>query len=363
MSLTLSLTDIRALRGSLVTLLSPLDYPTVGQWGAAVLESLARTLGADQAFLAFPQGASVRLESMGAFAEPAGRAYEEHFWRLDPGVMERRKQLGLQVYHRDMVYDRGELPRNELFNDWCRPHRLMDPLAMTCEGGAEPIPASVVLYHDSDGARRFGDQGIGLLRLLLPAFQAGAHVGLRMTDHAAGLARMLDRLPDALMLCSRRGVVHQTPALDRMLSDDAAREEIRAKMARIGRDVLSLVGPRPRDGWSGPPAPLFGGVASAQTRYRVRASLIGRSFGSVTMALVVLSRSGPRPLSDDVLRIRFKLTPREIQVARNVAGALSSSRLAQRLGISRSTAHRHTESVLRKLGLHTRAGIFGRLYE
>lgn len=363
MSLTLSLTDIRALRGSLVTLLSPLDYPTVGQWGAAVLESLARTLGADQAFLAFPQGASVRLESMGAFAEPAGRAYEEHFWRLDPGVMERRKQLGLQVYHRDMVYDRGELPRNELFNDWCRPHRLMDPLAMTCEGGAEPIPASLAFYHDSDSARRFGDRGMGVLRLLLPAFQAGVQIGLRLAHHEAHLARILDTLPDALMLCDRDGVVHQTPALDRMLADDAAREEIRAKMARIGRDVLFLLGPRPRDGWSGPPAPLFGEIASAETRYRVRASLVGHPFGAVTMAVVVLSRCGPQPLSDDVLRTRFKLTPREIEVARHVAGARSSSQLAQCLGISRSTARRHTESVLRKLGLHSRAGISARLYQ
>jgi DNA-binding NarL/FixJ family response regulator len=81
------------------------------------------------------------------------------------------------------------------------------------------------------------------------------------------------------------------------------------------------------------------------------------------MALVELSRSEPPPLSDEVLRSQFKLTSWEIEVARNVAGALSSSRLAQRLGIRRSTARRHTESVLRKLGLHNRDGIAARLSE
>ena len=363
MSLTLSIADVHALRGSLVTLLSPLDYPTVGQWGTAVLSSLVQTLGADQAFLALPDGSGLRLQSMGAFAEPAARAYEQHFWRLDPGVTERRKQLGLQVYHRDMVYDRGELPRNELFNDWCRPHRLMDPLAMTCEHGAEPVPASLAFYHDSDAARQFGDHGMGVLRLLLPAFQAGVQIGLRLAHHEAHLARILDTLPDALMLCDRDGVVHQTAALDRMLAEDPARGSVRAEMARIGRDVLCLLQRTPRNGWGGLPAPISGDIPSAHTGYRVRANLAARSFGSAAMAIVVLSRCDSHPLSDEVLRSRFELTPREIEVARHLAGALSSSQLAQRLGISRSTARRHTENVLRKLGLHSRAGIPCRLHE
>lgn len=363
MSLTLSGADVRALRGSLVTLLSPLDYPTVAHWGGAVLDSLVRTLGADQAFLALPDEGGLRFESVGAFAEPAARAYQEYFWRLDPGVTERRKQLGLQVYHRDMVYDRGELPRNELFNDWCRPYRMMDPLVMACEDGAEPIPASLAFYHDSDTTRQFGDRGIGLLHLLLPAFQAGVQVGQRLAHYEVNLARTLDRLPDAMMLCDRRGVVHQTASLDRMLAEDPDRVQVLAQMQRSARGVLSLLTLASEGSWEAPPPVLCQEVVSGRARYRVRASLIGGSTGSTQLALVLLSHRRPRPIPDDLLHSRFKLTPREIVVARHLAKGISNSALVQRLRISPSTARRHTESVLIKLGLHSRAGISSRLHE
>jgi hypothetical protein len=331
MSLSLSLADVRALRNGLVTLLSPLEQPIAARWGAAILDALVPILGADQAFLGLPAADGIHLESFGARAEPAALAYEQHFWKLDTGVTKRRKQLGLQVYHRDMVYDRLELPRNELFNDWCRPYRLMDPLVMSCEGGVEPIPASMAFYHDSDGARQFGDRGIGLLGLLLPAFKAGVQIRARLGRYAAGLARTLDHLPDALMLCDRRGVAHQTPPLGRMLAEDPEAERVRGEMLRVGAACLTLVPPLAGGARQMLADPFRREIVSAHARYLARGILTTMGLPGTQMALVTLSRIGPRPLSDAALRARFALTPREVSVCRHLAKGLSNRHLAERL--------------------------------
>jgi DNA-binding CsgD family transcriptional regulator len=68
--------------------------------------------------------------------------------------------------------------------------------------------------------------------------------------------------------------------------------------------------------------------------------------------VVVVERHG---LPDDEdLRRRFRLTPRESEVARLLADRLSSEEIARRLGISLNTARSHCESVLRKLAIHSR---------
>ncbi|MBA3659139.1 MAG: helix-turn-helix transcriptional regulator [Gemmatimonadales bacterium] len=57
------------------------------------------------------------------------------------------------------------------------------------------------------------------------------------------------------------------------------------------------------------------------------------------------------------------LTAREFQVARLLAEGLPNSEMAARLGISSHTARHHTQHVLRKLGVHSRAAAGARLRE
>lgn len=62
-------------------------------------------------------------------------------------------------------------------------------------------------------------------------------------------------------------------------------------------------------------------------------------------------------LSDDALRARFRLTAREIIVARLLARGRTNVQIARELGFTIHTAERHTEHVLMKLGVHSRASV------
>ncbi|MEX0912144.1 MAG: response regulator [Gemmatimonadota bacterium] len=67
-------------------------------------------------------------------------------------------------------------------------------------------------------------------------------------------------------------------------------------------------------------------------------------------------------LSDEVLREQFGLTPRQSAVARLLGEGCSNAEIAQRLSVSYFTARNHTEQVLAKLGVPTRAAVGAVLY-
>jgi len=59
----------------------------------------------------------------------------------------------------------------------------------------------------------------------------------------------------------------------------------------------------------------------------------------------------------DLLMARYQLTPREAEVARLLAVGKSNAEIAAELLISEHTARRHTEQVLLKLGVRSRAAV------
>jgi DNA-binding response OmpR family regulator len=61
--------------------------------------------------------------------------------------------------------------------------------------------------------------------------------------------------------------------------------------------------------------------------------------------------------SDAVLRDRYGLTDRQIEVARLLAEGCSNAEIAERLGIAVLTARNHTDQILSKLGAATRARV------
>ena len=62
-------------------------------------------------------------------------------------------------------------------------------------------------------------------------------------------------------------------------------------------------------------------------------------------------------LSDDVLRERFGLTERQIEVARLLAMGHSNAEIGEDLGISVLTARNHTDQIMLKLGASTRSRV------
>jgi DNA-binding CsgD family transcriptional regulator len=61
------------------------------------------------------------------------------------------------------------------------------------------------------------------------------------------------------------------------------------------------------------------------------------------------------------LQAYYGMTPRESEVAALLAEGLSNNAVAKRLGISPHTARHHTQHVLGKLGVHSRAEAGARL--
>jgi DNA-binding CsgD family transcriptional regulator len=61
------------------------------------------------------------------------------------------------------------------------------------------------------------------------------------------------------------------------------------------------------------------------------------------------------------LQDEYGMTPREVDVALLLSEGLSNSALARQLGISPHTARHHTQRVLGKLGVHSRAEAGARL--
>jgi DNA-binding response OmpR family regulator len=72
------------------------------------------------------------------------------------------------------------------------------------------------------------------------------------------------------------------------------------------------------------------------------------------------SRSGP--LADEALRERFGLTARQVDVARLLGEGRTNHEIAEQLGVSYFTVRSHTEQVLAKLGVASRAAVGALLY-
>jgi DNA-binding response OmpR family regulator len=70
----------------------------------------------------------------------------------------------------------------------------------------------------------------------------------------------------------------------------------------------------------------------------------------------------PGPLSDEALRERYGLTARQTEVARLLGEGCSNAEIASRLEMSYYTARNHTEQVLAKLGVASRAAVGALLF-
>lgn len=74
-------------------------------------------------------------------------------------------------------------------------------------------------------------------------------------------------------------------------------------------------------------------------------------------ALIVVLQQYERATDPHVLQERFGLTPQQARVALLVAERRRNREIAEILSIRPNTARRHTDSVLFKLGVHSRDAV------
>lgn len=371
MNARLSSADAGRLASVLHTLLSPLDYDDVQSWRLRLHELAIDAFGADQAFsvLPHPDVPYVAASSHTSIAHE----YGDYLQDLERSYSVIRRTLALGAFHRRDIFAPwwDEIERSAYLNEYIPAIRGYDALSMTVpigpnqEAGPQAI-AQFTLHHTSPHARPFGEEGKTLMQLLYPAFRAGVHALFALHHYREQLARSIDALGLAALLCDADGqVLHQTPRLSALLGADPSGDTVRAAMVQLAR---SLPQPSSRPGAGADIDALARGAARSLTtartpagRYHLRCCQLASLFSVRGAVLVVLAPARQALPDVSVLAGRHDLTPQQARVALLLAQRKTNREIAAILHISPHTARHHVEAVLDKLGLSSRRDVEGTL--
>lgn len=362
MSLVLSSVDLAKLTDTMALLTSPLDLG-VDEWRSRVNTRLKDLLNADTACFLLPEVDGPLFYSDDFDPETLDR-YDLQPPALPDGtcMVERGIELGVSTLEKAYGPHLDVLHGSAYHNDYARLLHKHGTLFTMCRLGATGPIASLQFFHERPGGRQFGERELALLRLLFPAFRAGAETHLRWRRHRDGLLSALDGLHQAVLVFDRAGTpLHQTPTLTAALQEDPAPEVLREALHGAMQSVRRMAAARVSRG-DASAAGCTRDVQTAHARYRVRGCLFGEAVaGASTVILTTLERATPKARSEAELRELFGLTRAEVRAAMLLALGRSNEEVARELVISPHTARRHTERVLRKLGVHSRSEVGARL--
>lgn len=355
MRLSLSPSELDRLTDLVEALHAPFDYPDVDAWRHAVNHHARLLLDAHKVVFMLPGlgHAPVYCQRL----DPDGfRAYIDYYHQFDVagGISLERS---LPVSSLLEIHGRDEFYASEYYNDFMRVWDCHHSVGLVTPIESEPGFAYLGILRDKYQDPPFDTRSRAILRFLLPAFRAGIHTYLRLAADRALLGAVLDAGGKRLLLCDAKGdPVQASAALERTLDADPERKAIEGAMRRLARSAAEL-----RRSGNGRVRGLGESgehvVATVRGRYRLCASLAGESGPGPVGVLVLLEPLYREQLADAELHGRFGLTAQEIRVARRIAEGLHNDVVAKNLGISPHTARRHTEHVLGKLGIASRAQV------
>lgn len=311
MSVTFSPADLKRMESAAEALLSPLAHERVDDWRRNVTRTVKRALDCDGAMFTLVPS-------------------------IEPGADATFSEDGLALAFHQLV------PPDVLVFD----NDLLAGMQAACRS-SEGLGLVVVTRDRERGAQPFDEKALAMLRLLQPALAVGIEMRQRFARRRAEFLRVLDAMREGLMLVEASGrVLHETPAVTRILADDWERDRVRIAMHACARSLREARRACALE------------LRTAQHRYRIRGCYAGEELAGSSTVLVAIERVGPVPAPDDMaLKLRFGLTPREIQVTRLLAAGRRNDDVAASLQISPHTARRHTERVLAKLGASSRAAV------
>jgi DNA-binding CsgD family transcriptional regulator len=351
----LASSDLAALRVALLVLLSPFDYPDTVAWRRAASGAIRACLGADSTYVTMPGRGARTMVGTGEMAPQALADYVAHYHRHNPCDAVRLRRH-LSQWARESLVPRSELIHTEYFVDYCQPNDLQSSCGMSA---SLPGPGAyeAVVHVTSAHPGRFPAEGreVQLLSLLQPAFVAGVRSAILASTWQAELQRELDAGAAGIAVCDLRGrLLHATPKLLELVQADPDGSRILGCVTRVAADTGGLLA---RGEPAEPPGPRRA-VHTRVGRYLVRASILRTPELLGQSSLVLLIVDPPPELSlpsKASLRAHFRLTDREADAALLLARGTRNRAIASAMGVTEHTARRHTERVLAKLAVTSRA--------
>ncbi|MBA3854848.1 MAG: hypothetical protein C0503_10555 [Gemmatimonas sp.] len=360
----LTASEVAKLRNAFVALASPTSFESPFQWRAAAAHAVRDLLGADSAMSMLP--AATEAPVIDVNADPDGlSAYLGHYVQYDRGA-ERAFALGKRVAHFSELYDFTDPVNRSLHEAFCKRFGFMDTIAVMEHDTRGQLVAAIPLYHERLGVRDFGERELTLLELLQPAFRAGVQLFLHGLADRNRIPRLLHSARDAVALYSASGrALGESLAFTAALRESGSAALLSTEADALARRALRSVASADAASALGPIAsPWEATVSTRSGAWRLRASVLP---ADVLMpepcALVSVVAETPRALSALDAQRRFRLTAREWEVACCLAKGMRNADIARTLTIRPATARRHTEKVLAKLGVASRAAIAARLTE
>ncbi len=350
--------DLAAFRAALIVLLSPFDYPDTTAWRQAAAGVIRASVGADTAMITLRVNGEAVMAGVNLPSQQALQTYADYYHHKNPGDR-RRLAMGLTHWTREQLLPASEFRRTEYFTDYCAINALIDSCGMST-----PIPgprgSEAVMHITTERGGRFaaGGREDQILELLQPAFAAGVRSALLGATWQTELRRELDAGAAGIAICDPKGrLLHATPRLLQLVQEDPEGSRILSCISRISVDIGALLRRRNE---SEPTTPPGRTVQTRLRRYTVCASLLRTPelLGQTPLVMLIIDAATP-PVSPSrsQLRARFNLTERESEVAILLANGARNRDIARRIGVTDHTARRHTEHVLTKLGVTSRAAV------
>jgi DNA-binding CsgD family transcriptional regulator/PAS domain-containing protein len=228
------------------------------------------------------------------------------------------------------------------------------------EGMLDRYAASV----NADTAGLGSVRRAAMVRVLVPPFKAGVSEWRRLAARRTELARLLDALPDAVLMYDSAGaLVHanlRAAELFGMPGAGGPGAQVRTEAQRLAWSMAAAAQRTIAQATSQntQTAEALREVRADGRVYRLRGMLAsGWMPGGEAGVLVTAAFELVNPLTDIELRTRYGLSAREIEVARLVASGLSNNEVAEKLGVSYFTARNHVERLLAKLGVGSRSRV------
>ena len=359
--------DHDALHSAFAVLLTPLDFVDAETWRGEVGKVLAQLLRADRAAFQLDIPGVPVLYSEN-YPQAVLDSYAGHYHAVDVGRI-RREELGLEVWNRWRLHGAKlrQFWESEIHRDFLAPNHIFDSMGLTINIAGSRNPTTIFFHSDKPGTPEFGERGVSLLSLVLPAFKAGVRDLVRYSHQRQSLAAHLDSLSEGIRICDLKGdTVHQNPAFTAAIALEREPE----KLERAVFDVVhTLVGIANEQGTGTSHVAAAAGhrltsqYSTSTAAYQVGGTFLGRELlgAELRIAVTLIRLAAHTTLSDATLQERYNLTVRELEIARRLAHGQSTKEVAHACGISLHTARRHTEKIFQKLGVRNRSQVGPRL--